>query len=104
MFARTYGLKSIELRYFDVFGKRQDLHGAYATVIPRTVYINGDGETSRDFRPGDVRHSLADISRARQLIGYAPQFSVTQGLDIAAARYILLNMKILFFLPRKSSS
>ena len=42
----------------------------------------------RDFRPGDVRHSLADISRARQSIGYEPQFSVTHGLDMAAAWYM----------------
>jgi len=42
----------------------------------------------RDFRPGDVRHSLADISKARQSIGYEPQFSVTQGLDIAATWYM----------------
>ncbi len=160
VFARTYGLKSIGLRYFNVFGKRQDPHGAYAAVIPlwfaslitgTTVYINGDGETSRDFcyidncvqanilaavadggddcgvyniafgwrttlnelfylirervgrnypkvmdvqpeyrdfRPGDVRHSLADISRAKQCIGYEPQFSVTHGLDMAAAWYM----------------
>jgi len=153
VFARTYGLKSTGLRYFNVFGRRQDPQGAYAAVIPlwfaslinnKTVYINGDGETSRDFcyidncvqanilsatadgsdpcgvyniavgrrttlnelfrlirervgktqnpvyrdfRPGDVRHSLADISRARQSIGYEPQFSVTQGLDMAAAWY-----------------
>jgi UDP-N-acetylglucosamine 4-epimerase len=161
VFARTYSLKSIGLRYFNVFGRRQDPNGAYAAVIPlwfaslingRTVYINGDGETSRefcyidncvqanilaatadesdicgvyniafgqrttlnelfqlirervgstqhskpgtqnpvyrDFRPGDVRHSLADISKARQAIGYEPQFSVTQGLDMAAAWYM----------------
>ena len=42
----------------------------------------------RDFRPGDVRHSLADISRAKQFIGYDPQISVMQGLDMAAAWYI----------------
>ena len=160
VFARTYGLKSIGLRYFNVFGRRQDPHGAYAAVIPlwfaslitgKTIYINGDGETSRDFcyidncvqanilaavadegddsgvyniafgqritlnelfqlirervgrnypqvmdvqpeyrdfRPGDVRHSLADISKARQFIGYEPQFSVTRGLDMAAAWYM----------------
>jgi len=160
VFARTYGLKSIGLRYFNVFGRRQDPHGAYAAVIPlwfaslitgKTIYINGDGETSRDFcyidncvqanilaavadegddsgvynvafgqrttlnelfqlirervgrnhpqamdvqaeycdfRPGDVRHSLADISKARQAIGYEPQFSVIQGLDMAAAWYM----------------
>ena len=58
VFARTYGFKSIGLRYFNVFGKRQDPDGAYAAVIPKwtaslikneEVYINGDGETSRDF-------------------------------------------------------
>lgn len=58
VFARTYGTESIGLRYFNVFGPRQDPHGAYAAVIPqwvaaliagRTLRINGDGETSRDF-------------------------------------------------------
>jgi UDP-N-acetylglucosamine 4-epimerase len=58
VFARTYGLKTIGLRYFNVFGKRQDPDGAYAAVIPKwtaslihgdDVVINGDGETSRDF-------------------------------------------------------
>ena len=58
MFARCYGLDTIGLRYFNVFGPRQDPNGAYAAVIPRwiaamldghAVQINGDGETSRDF-------------------------------------------------------
>ena len=58
VYAKTYGFKSIGLRYFNVFGKRQDPKGAYAAVIPRwtadminkeDVFINGDGETSRDF-------------------------------------------------------
>jgi hypothetical protein len=58
VFARVYGLESIGLRYFNVFGPRQDPNGAYAAVIPKwtaamiageDVYINGDGETSRDF-------------------------------------------------------
>ena len=58
VFATTYGFKTIGLRYFNVFGKRQDPKGAYAAVIPKwvsailrkeDVYINGDGETSRDF-------------------------------------------------------
>jgi UDP-N-acetylglucosamine 4-epimerase len=58
VFARTYGFNSIGLRYFNVFGKRQDPDGAYAAVIPKwtasminsdEVFINGDGETSRDF-------------------------------------------------------
>ena len=58
VFSRVYGFKSIGLRYFNIFGKRQDPHGAYAAVIPKWVssivrgndlFINGDGETSRDF-------------------------------------------------------
>jgi len=58
VFARTYGFKTVGLRYFNVFGKRQDPNGAYAAVIPKwtaamiagdDVFINGDGETSRDF-------------------------------------------------------
>ena len=58
VFAKTYGFKAIGLRYFNVFGKRQDPNGAYAAVIPKwtaamiagdDVFINGDGETSRDF-------------------------------------------------------
>lgn len=58
VFARCYGFQTIGLRYFNVFGPRQDPNGAYAAVIPKwtaallngdTVYINGDGETSRDF-------------------------------------------------------
>lgn len=161
VFARSYGFKTIGLRYFNIFGQRQDPNGAYAAVIPKwfaglitnnTVYINGDGETSRDFcfiencvqanllaalvdderfanqvynvaygertslnelysfiknrviqfypeaetalpqyrdfRAGDVRHSLADISKAASNLGYQPQFSVSQGLDKAVDWYI----------------
>lgn len=161
VFADTYGIKSIGLRYFNVFGRRQDPNGAYAAVIPlwfsalirdRELFINGDGETSRDFcyidncvqanllaclsenedagnqvynvafgrrttlnelfamirervvhrhpgaakaqpvyrefRSGDVRHSLADISKAQSFLGYKPQYSVEQGLDLAAQWYM----------------
>jgi len=161
VFARTYGLSSIGLRYFNIFGRRQDPNGAYAAVIPKwfaamlgkdPVQINGDGETSRDFcyidnciqanllaattqdpeavnhvynvafgqrttlnelftlirervqaqrpgldvpdpvyqgfRPGDVRHSLADISKAERLLGYQPAYSVREGLDAAARWYV----------------
>lgn len=58
VYARTYGFETIGLRYFNVFGRRQDPNGAYAAVIPKwtssmikgeDVFINGDGETSRDF-------------------------------------------------------
>jgi UDP-N-acetylglucosamine 4-epimerase len=158
VFARTYGMPCIGLRYFNVFGPRQDPNGAYAAVIPRwaaalvrgePVQINGDGETSRDFcyvtnavqanllaatthqtealnqvynvavgertslntlfellrlalgdavkgapqpqhqgfRAGDVRHSLADISKARELLGYAPTHDVRAGLQVAAQWY-----------------
>ncbi len=161
VFARTYGFKTIGLRYFNIFGQRQDPNGAYAAVIPKwfaglienePVFINGDGETSRDFcfiencvqanilsattkneqatnkvyniafgerttlnelfqlildrilsanvpikqskpqyrdfRAGDVRHSLADISKAKNLIGYEPEFSVRSGMDKAAKWYL----------------
>ena len=65
VFANTYGFKSIGLRYFNIFGKRQDPNGAYAAVIPKwvaaimngeNVFINGDGETSRDFLLYRKRH------------------------------------------------
>lgn len=161
VFARTYGFKTIGLRYFNIFGKRQDPNGAYAAVIPKwiaalianqPVYINGDGETSRDFcyiantiqanllaataenpeatnqvfnvavgdrtslnelcaflvkhlatryphlagfkpthrdfRAGDVRHSLADISKANQLISYTPSHRIDAGLQESMAWYI----------------
>lgn len=161
VFGRCYGLSTIGLRYFNVFGPRQDPNGAYAAVVPRWTsemlngrqcVINGDGETSRDFcyvanavqanlragiasnpdaagqvynvavgdrttlnelhaaiaeslghersdlkieppkhaefRPGDVRHSLADVSKARQLLGYAPTHDVRAGLREAMQWYV----------------
>ena len=161
VFGKTYGLQSVGLRYFNVFGPRQDFNGAYAAVIPKwiasmikgePVYINGDGETSRDFcfianvvqvnllaattpnpeatnqiynvavgdrttlnelyahlhlnllphyshlqgvkpvnrnfRAGDVRHSLADISKAAKRLGYAPTQRIGEGLALAMPWYI----------------
>ena len=159
VFARCYGLRATGLRYFNVFGKRQDPDGAYAAVIPRwvaamirdeQVAINGDGSVSRDFcyvgnavqanllaalapvsarglvyniavgesttllelfaylraalgaqgvdyrqeplhrapRPGDVQHSLADIGRATQQLGYAPRFRIRDGLGLAMPWYL----------------
>ncbi len=161
VFAKTYGIDCIGLRYFNVFGRRQDPEGAYAAVIPKwfagmlaqeELFINGNGETSRDFcyidntvqvnllaactdneeafnqvynvacgertslselfdmirkrvvkfsplakkakpayrdfRAGDVLHSLADISRVRELLGYETEFSVREGLDQAAEWYV----------------
>jgi len=160
IFAKTYNLKSIGLRYFNIFGKRQDPNGAYAAVIPKwtaaliqgdDVLVNGDGETSRDFcfienaiqanllaattqnpaatnqvynialgdrtslndlykliaaslaqqlqltpakliyrdfRAGDVRHSLADISKAQRLLRYAPTMKVGAGITAAMPWYV----------------
>jgi len=161
VFARNYDLPTIGLRYFNVFGPRQDPNGAYAAVIPKwiasmikcePVFINGDGETSRDFcfianvvqanllasttensdsinqvynvavgdsttlnelhaqirrellvyfpnleemkpvyrdfRSGDVRHSLANIEKASDLLGYVPTQRVGGGLKLAMAWYV----------------
>jgi UDP-N-acetylglucosamine 4-epimerase len=161
VFGKTYGFKTIGLRYFNVFGRRQDPDSAYAAVIPRwiaamiknePVYINGDGETSRDFcyvdnavqanllaastlqdrsvyqvynvavgdrtslnqlyfflreglkirfkhlentkpiyrdfRAGDVRHSLADIAKAEKLLGYRPTHRIGEGLTESLEWYI----------------
>jgi len=161
VFARSYGMETIGLRYFNVFGPRQDPDGAYAAVIPqwvsalvrnRPLMINGDGETSRDFcfidnvvqanllaamadkpgavnqvynvalnertslnqlylmmrellqerfpqlrqhqaqyqgfRAGDVRHSQADITKARELLGFEPTHRIGQGLKEAMDWYV----------------
>ena len=160
VFAKTYGFKAIGLRYFNVFGQRQDPNGAYAAVIPKwtssmiageDVFINGDGETSRDFcfidntvqanilaattqdeaaknqvynvavgdrttlnelyraiqvalaenqvnferdpvygefRAGDVRHSQASIAKIQQHLGYAPQFKIAEGIQLAMRWYV----------------
>ena len=161
VFARCYGFDTIGLRYFNVFGPRQDPDGAYAAVIPKwiaslirnePVYINGDGETSRDFcfvanvvqanllaattrapaamnqvynvavgdrttlsqlyaqlhcnlvalyahlqgmepvyrdfRVGDVRHSLADITKAVVCLGYTPTHRIAEGLELAMPWYV----------------
>ncbi|MEZ9349964.1 NAD-dependent epimerase/dehydratase family protein [Vibrio splendidus] len=158
VFSRTYGFKSIGLRYFNVFGPRQDPNGAYAAVIPKwtatmiegeEVLINGDGDTSRDFcfinnvveanilaatssddtkneiynialgdrttlnqlfkaiktslsrvgidyaknpvyrdfRDGDVRHSQANISKAKEKLGYHPKYRIIDGVAIATEWY-----------------
>ena len=160
VFARSYGFTTIGLRYFNIFGPRQDPEGAYAAVVPKwtaallkgdTVYINGDGETSRDFcyianavqanllaatsesaearnqvynvavgdrttlnalfgllrdnladwdvspavqpvhrdfRAGDVRHSLADLGKAQCLLGYAPTHRLAEGVAEAMPWYV----------------
>jgi UDP-N-acetylglucosamine 4-epimerase len=161
VFQRCYGFAPIGLRYFNIFGQRQDPNGAYAAVVPKwvaamlsgeTVFINGDGETSRDFcyiantmqanllaataehpeaanqvynvavgertslnqlffairdqltqyrpdlaglqpsyrdfRAGDVCHSLADISKAQRLLGYEPSHRIGEGLAEAMDWYV----------------
>jgi UDP-N-acetylglucosamine/UDP-N-acetyl-alpha-D-glucosaminouronate 4-epimerase len=160
VFSNTYGIETIGLRYFNIFGRRQDPQGAYAAVIPKwimqyasgdVIKINGDGETSRDFcyidnavqanilaatstsgsantiynvavndqtslnqlfdyiesrliprlpnvkksrpvyqdfRAGDVRHSRADISKAKDKLGYEPSHTIQQGLDDAMDWYV----------------
>lgn len=158
VFAKSYGVSTVGLRYFNVFGRRQDPDGAYAAVIPKwisamlrgdDVIINGDGETSRDFcyidnvvqanilaalrgddaknevfnvgcgdrtslnqlyrmiqvslrdlgvdidknpihhdfRQGDVRHSQADVGKAKHLLGYDPSHNVAEGLQTAMPWY-----------------
>ena len=159
VFAKTYGFQTIGLRYFNVFGKRQDPDGAYAAVIPKwtaamikdeEVFINGDGETSRDFcyidntvqanllaattskpeannqvynvavgdrttlnqlfsaiqvalqanginhdvpptyrefRAGDVRHSQANVDKAKTLLGYEPKYAINDGIAEAMPWY-----------------
>jgi UDP-N-acetylglucosamine 4-epimerase len=159
VFAKTYGFKCIGLRYFNVFGKRQDPRGDYAAVIPKwttamisdeDLFINGDGKTSRDFcfientvqmnllaatandeaknevynvavgdrttlndlfhalqsalaknekfytklpdyrefRAGDVHHSLADINKAISKLGYSPEYRIKDGIAKAMPWYI----------------
>ncbi len=166
VFSQTYGIKTMGLRYFNVFGRRQQPGNPYAAVIPLWFHglltntscrINGDGLTSRDFsyidntvqanllaattereaaqntvyniafggrttlnelyeairevvipfnpdardakpeyhpfRPGDVRHSLADITKAKRLLGFEPQYDVAAGLREAAKWYVNNSQK-----------
>jgi nucleoside-diphosphate-sugar epimerase len=151
-FAEVYGLETVALRYFNVFGPRQDPGSAYAAAIPRFISsllagepptVFGDGEQSRDFtyvqnvveatalageapevagqvfnvacgesvtinqllaelgdlldvevepsyvapRPGEVRHSLADCTRARQSLGYEPRIGLREGLRLTTEDY-----------------
>ena len=152
-YAVHYGLETVGLRYFNVFGRRQDPEGAYAAVIPKFIRqilrgerptIHGDGLQSRDFtyvenvieanlkaclagkeasgqicniayggrttllevcraitdalgvnvepvfgpaRPGDIRHSNADIGRAKELLGYDPEWSFERGIKAAIDWY-----------------
>ncbi|MBV7483636.1 SDR family oxidoreductase [Bordetella sp. BOR01] len=94
VFARSYGLASVGLRYFNVFGKRQDPEGAYAAVIPKwtaamirgdDVVINGDGETSRDFC------FVENAVQANLLAALAPEEGVNQVYNVAYGGRTTLN-------------
>jgi UDP-N-acetylglucosamine 4-epimerase len=94
VFARCYGFHTIGLRYFNVFGPRQDPNGAYAAVIPKwtaallegeTVFINGDGETSRDFT------FVANAVQANLLAALAPQEARNQVYNVAVGGRTTLN-------------
>jgi UDP-N-acetylglucosamine 4-epimerase len=78
--------------YNVAFGERTTLNELYRSIKDRVVNSNPSAANTnpqyRDFRAGDVRHSLADISNAKKLIGYEPQFSINSGLDKAAKWYI----------------
>jgi len=94
VFARSYGFKAVGLRYFNVFGPRQDPNGVYAAVIPKwtaallkgeTVFINGDGETSRDFC------FVANAVQANLLAAFAPEDSRDQVYNVAVGDRTTLN-------------
>ncbi len=93
-FESSYGLEAIGLRYFNVFGRRQDPHGAYAAVIPRWIdnmlsgkpcEIYGDGETTRDFC------YVANVVQANILAAMANAAATRQVYNVACARSISLN-------------
>jgi UDP-N-acetylglucosamine 4-epimerase len=94
VFARTYGFKTIGLRYFNIFGKRQTPDGAYAAVIPKwtaamisddKVYINGDGETSRDF------NFIENAVQANILAATATEEAKNQVYNVAVGGRTTLN-------------
>lgn len=94
VFARSYGFKAIGLRYFNVFGQRQDPNGAYAAVIPKwtasmiagdDVFINGDGETSRDFC------FIGNTVQANILAATAPEEAKNQVYNVAVGDRTTLN-------------
>lgn len=94
IFARSYGISSVGLRYFNVFGRRQDPAGAYSAVIPRWIdsllraercIINGDGETSRDFC------YIANVVQANLLAAMANEAAVNQVYNVAVGHQATLN-------------
>jgi len=105
VFQKTYGMETIGLRYFNVFGRRQDPDGAYAAVIPKwigslltgeDVYINGDGETSRDFTYIDnviQMNLLAGITENTEAFGEAFNVAVG-GRNTLNELYALINKEL----------
>lgn len=95
VFYRNYGFRSVGLRYFNIFGNRQDPNGAYAAVIPRwfsamaeqqDVYIFGDGETSRDFCP------VENVVQANVLSALAPESDLKESVyNVALGAQTTLN-------------
>src|SRR5579884_2971152 len=77
-FFEVYGLETVALRYFNVFGPRQDPQSEYAAVIPKLIWSFRNAKPPVIF--GDVRHSLADVSRAREELGYDPSVTLKEGL------------------------
>jgi UDP-N-acetylglucosamine 4-epimerase len=102
VFAKTYEMETIGLRYFNVYGRRQDPNGAYAAVIPKwvsallhneEVYINGDGETSRDFTYIDnviQMNILAGLTKNTETFGEAFNVAVG-GRNTLNELYSLIN-------------
>lgn len=99
VFARSYGFKSVGLRYFNVFGKRQDPNGAYAAVIPKwvaamirneDVVINGDGETSRDFC------FIENVVQANILSATAKEKGINQVYNVAFNARTSLNQLFVY--------
>ena len=78
--------------YNVAFGERTTLNQLYQLIRERVTSVHPEAvdrePTYRDFRAGDVRHSLADISKSSQLLGYSPEYSVRDGLDEAARWYL----------------
>ena len=85
LYTMHYGLDTYGMRYFNVFGRRQDPDGAYAAVIPKFLkqLMHGEVPTIN----GDVKHSNADISKARKLLGYDPDYSFQDGIKLAIEWY-----------------
>ncbi len=110
VFARTYGFKTIGLRYFNVFGKRQDPNGAYAAVIPKwtsaminnnNVFINGDGETSRDFCyiKMNILAALASDTAKNEVYNVAVGDRTTLNQLFAALKNALETNKVIYEKP-----